>query len=221
MKKLTSILAVAGMFLLLGSCSQSAQKNQDTNADSVAAHQMVKPLPAGIDTANITDATVAATFSSSDFDWAGGKLKFTVYAEDLYDAAQVSKLSVGDTLVYSGTPIVVEKIDRKDDMVSVNGDIDDGGALLQASKQGGTYRAMQLDDHSVYTRVGTATLPVSASVTIIDCRENPTDPSDTIKAEQKKFVQGLKESKKQFTCLDTQVQIEKGTIVGITRKWIP
>ncbi len=214
MKKVMHLVAVASVLLLCG-CSQKQESEQK------AEHITVKPLPAGIDPGKITDATVVASFSADDFNWTDGKLKLEVYAQDTYSAADMDQLKIGDTLVYNGTPTAVSKIQRADKSIAVNGDIDEGGALLQASDKGDTYRAVQLDDHPVCTKVAAVTLPLSPKLTIIDCRENPTDPSDTIRTDQEKFVKGLKDYKRNFSYIDTRVKIANGAIVGITRFWIP
>lgn len=206
------LMAVASVLLLCG-CVQKQESGQK------AEHITVKPLPSGIDPGRITDATVVASFTADDFDWAEGKLKVELYSEDTYSAADVDQLKIGDTLVYNGTPTAVTKIQRADKSIAVNGDIDEGGALLQAS--GDTYRAVELDDHPVCTKVGTATLPISPKLTIIDCRENPTDPSDTIRTGQEKFMKSLKDYKRNFSFVNTRIQIANGAVTGITRFWIP
>ena len=102
-----------------------------------------------------------------------------VYTEDLYDAALISKLKAGDTLVYLGQPIVVRTVNVKDGFVTVNGGIEEGGADLMSNK-GGTYRGTQLDDHSTYTKLGKVTLPLRKDFLLIDCGVNPDDPYDKI-----------------------------------------
>lgn len=181
--------------------------------------QMVKPLPA-ISLENIKDATLPAEFSDKDFDWMGGNLRLTVYSEDLYDAVQISQLKVGDTIVYDGKPIVAKKIENKNKYLVINDGIEEGGAELTAN-QGGIYRGSQMDDHSTYTKVGQVQLPLTENFTIIDCGENPTDPSDTIRTAQKLYLENLKDYKRQFNCLDTRVRVENGMITNITRHWIP
>ncbi len=206
---------MAGAALLLCGCTQKSAQSPK------AEHVTVRPLPSGINPDKVTDATVRANFTADDFDWASGKLKLDLYAEDTYNADEINSLKVGDTLVYNGAPQAVTKIERHDKTVAVNGDIEDGGAFLQASDKGNTYRSTELDDHPVCTKIGTVTLPVSSKLTIIDCREQPTDPSDTITSNQQKYVNGLKDYKRIFTALNTRVQIAGGTVVGITRFWIP
>ncbi len=184
------------------------------------AYQMVKPLPSAYEIGKLKDATVAASFSDKDFSWKDGKLSMNVFSEDLYTAAEINELKAGDTLVYSGQPIIVKDVVFKDSFVTINGGIEEGGADLR-SKQGGTYRGTQLDDHSTYTELGKTTLPLAKDFILVDCGENPTDPYDTIKTGQEDYLKKVPDYKKTFSSLDTKVIVKNGVVVSITRKWIP
>ena len=205
MKKL---LIFVGVALCLSSCSKKM------------AYQMVKPLPAPYEVNKLQDATVPASFSSMDISWEIGKLSMEVFSEDLYDAVAVSQLKKGDTVVYDGKPIVVKDIERKDKYVTVNGGIEQGGADLTAN-QGGTYRGSEMDDHSTYTSLGKVSLPLAKDFVLIDCGENPTDPSVTIRTGQKEYLEKVPEYRRDFNILNTRVRIEKGVVVEINRHWIP
>lgn len=216
MKKLSYC---AALILALCSCSQKPVSPKVPALPS-ATHQMVKPLPSSYQIGHLKDATIAASFSAKDFSWKDCKLTMEVYSEDLYDAAQISKLKVGDTLVYLGKPIAVKNVKNKDGFVTVNGGIEEDGADLMADK-GGTYRGTQLDDHSIYTKVGKVTLPLAKGFELIDCGENPTDSYDTIKVSQEDYLKKVRDYKRNFSPLDTRVLIKHGSIVSITRRWIP
>ena len=205
MKKLLILLVVA---LCLVSCTKKV------------AYQMVKPLPAPYAVSLLQDATVPASFSSNDISWENGKLSMEVFSEDLYDAVAVSELKKGDTVVYDGKPIVVKDIDRKDKYVTLNGGVEEGGADLTVN-QGGTFRGTEMDDHSTYTSLGKVTLPLAKDFVLIDCGENPTDPSDTVRTAQKTYLEKVPEYRRDFHVLDTRVRIEKGIVVEINRHWIP
>ena len=100
------------------------------------------------------------------------------------------------------------------------GGVEEGGADLTAN-QGGTYRGSEMDDHSTYTSQGKVTLPLAKDFVLIDCGENPTDPSDTIRSTQKEYLEKVPEYRREFQVLDTRVRIEKGIVVEINRHWIP
>lgn len=206
------------LILALAGCSQKLT-NQMTKS-LASAYQMVKPLPSAYQIDKLKDVTIAASFSSKDFSWKDGKLAMEIYSEDLYDATQISNLKAGDTLLYLGQPIVVRDVNVKDSFVTVNGGIEEGGADLTAN-QGGTYRGSQLDGHSTYTKLGKMTLPLSKDFLLIDCGVNPTDAYDTIKVAQEAYLKKVKDYKRNFSPLDTKVLIKNGSIVSITRNWIP
>ena len=205
------VALMAGLLLLAG-CAGN---------DKTTVCQRVAPLPSGISIDSLSDCTVAASFKTSDFDWRGGRLCMTIYSDYRYDAADVARLHVGDTLVYEGDkPLPVDSIERRDSFVIINGGIETGGAELTASG-GGTYRATTFDDHSVYRTLGKRTVPLAGDLVIIDCGDNPTDPNDTIRSGQKPYLDGLKDYKREFSPLNTRVRIEHGKVKEIHRHWIP
>ena len=183
-------------------------------------HKLIAPLPSGLDIEDLKDCTVPAAFTSDDFRWMGGNLRMTVYSKDLYDAVEISRMQVGDTLVYTGAPMVIESIEELHGGIAINGDIDNGGCCL-AGYEGGTYVARNWDDHATYTKLGTAEVALADDFVIIDCGEFPTDPADTIRTGQKLYLESLKDSRREFFSLNTLVTIEKGMVTEINRRWIP
>ena len=181
---------------------------------------VISPLPAGYDLSHPQDCTVPAEFTQSDFDWRGDVLEVSVYTEDLYDAVDVHRMQVGDLLRFDGRRIVVEDIETDGSYITVNHGIEAGGACLQAH-EGGTYRSVLMDGHSVYTPIGRARLTLSQDFVIHDCGIEPTDPTVTVTSGQKAYIEGLQSSKVEFSPLDTRVRIEGGRVVEINRHWIP
>lgn len=183
-------------------------------------HKMIAPLPAGIDLDNMQDCTVPAMFTSDDFRWMGDNLTMTVYSQDLYDAVDISQMKVGDTLLYASSPMVVEKMEEVRGALDINGGLDLGGCCI-AGHEGGTYIAHDWDDHATYTKLGVVELPLAQDFVIIDCGEFPTDPLDTIRTDQKLYLESLEGSRREFFALNTRVTVENGQITEINRKWIP
>ena len=56
---------------------------------------------------------------------------------------------------------------------------------------------------------------------IVDCGENPTDPSDTLTTGQKLYLETLEGYRREFSPLNTKVVVEDGLITAILRRWIP
>lgn len=203
-------LVIASVALL---CSCSSRTTQEE-------HKMIAPLPAGISVDNLQDCTVPAAFTSEDFHWMGGNLSMTVYNMDLYDAVEISQMQVGDTIVYHGDSVVINTIAEDHGGIDINGGLDEGGCCL-AGYEGGTYVARFWDDHATYTQLGKAEVALAEDFILIDCGEFPDDPSDTIRTNQKLYIENLEDGRKDFYSLNTRVTIENGMISEINRHWIP
>lgn len=201
-------LAVAA---LLCGCAQEKQ---------TVAHKCIAPLPAGVTVDDLQDCTVPATFTLDDFNWMGGNLTLTVYNQDLYDVVDISEMQVGDTLIYNGNPMVINKIDKGNGGIDINGGLDEGGCCL-AGFEGGTYVARNWDDHPTFTELGKAQVALDQDFVIMDCGMDPQDPVDTIRTGQKLYLETLQDGRKDFFQLNTRVTIENGQITAISRHWIP
>ena len=129
-------------------------------------------------------------------------------------------MQVGDTLVYDGNPMVVNKITKEHGDIDINGDIEEGGCHLVGNEDG-TYVARIWDDHATYTELGKAEVALAKDFKIIDCGEFPEEPSDTIRTGQKLYIENLKNGRKDFFQLNTRVTIKNGMITEIDRHWIP
>lgn len=188
--------------------------------DVIDDYRLIAPLPSGLDVDNLENCTVPAKFTSEDFRWMGGNLRMTIYSKDLYDAVDISQMQVGDTLIYTGKPMIIETIEEVNGALAINGDIDNGGCCL-VGYEGGTYVARNWDDHATYTETGVAELALADDFVIIDCGDFPTDPLDTIRTGQKLYLETLKNSHREFFPLNTLITIENGMITEINRRWIP
>lgn len=180
--------------------------------------KLITPLPSGIDVNDLGDCTLPASFTVNDFNWRGSNLSFEAFSEDLYDAVEIHNMKAGDTLVYEGNKIVVEQLIQDGDYLTVNCDVDEGGAWLQAN-EGGTYRAYTFSDHSLYSKIGDATVILADDFRIIDCGDEPTDPYDTVATDQKLYLETLEN--KSFYPVNTEVTIKDGKLIEIVRRWIP
>ena len=183
-------------------------------------HACINPLYPGYTLDDLKDCRVPADFKLADINWEDSCLTMNVFAENVYDMEEVAQMQVGDTLIYEGKPMVVEKLDKKEGEISVNNGLEEGGAWLQPH-EGGTWRAVQFDDHSIYTKLGKATVDLASDFMITDCGVNPEDSIIYIKTDQKQYLESLPEYRQSFSCLDTKVLIENGKVIAITRVWIP
>ena len=78
-----------------------------------------------------------------------------------------------------------------------------------------------MDGHSHYDELGKVQLALSEDFEIVDCGVNPDDPDTTITTGQKSYLEGLEDWQKEFSPLNTKVDIEDGMIRRIRRIWIP
>lgn len=183
-------------------------------------HKLIAPMPAGISVDELQDCTVPASFTPDGFNWMGGNLTMTVYNQDLYDAVEISKMQVGDTILYNGEKVVISTFAEENGGIDINGGLDEGGCCL-VGNEGGTYVARFWDDHATYTELGKSEVALAEDFIIVDCGMNPEDPSDTIRAAQKLYLENLGEGRRDFFQLNTRVTIENGMITEINRHWIP
>ena len=179
----------------------------------------ISPLPSGYTIDNLTDCTVPARFTVDDFNWRGSNLTFTLYDEAFYDAAEISRMKKGDTLMFDDRAIIVNSIVKDGDYLTVNGGVEEGGAYLQAN-DGGTWRGATFDDHSIYKEVGEVELILDDDFTIVDCGIEPDDPIVTVTL-PKPYIDTLESSKTEFIPFNTRIRIENGLIKEIVRRWIP
>ncbi len=208
MKRTYAIAVFAVTMCLLCSCS------------TTPSHVTISPIATTASVNNLSDGVYPASFNSDDFDWNKGKLHFVVYQEDFYDSVQVARMKAGDTLVYQGEKIVVDKIEARDSFLTVNNGLEEGGAYMQKTTHG-RYRGMQLDDHSTYTEVGNVTLPLATDFTLVDCGVEPTDKSVSLSTGQREYLASVKDYKRVFIDLDTRVTVSNGKVTKIVRFWIP
>lgn len=185
-----------------------------------ASHKLISPLPSGIDTGNMQDCTVVAAFNADDFKWMGGNLHMTVFSKELYDIVDIHQMQVGDTLLFAGQPVVINSLNTNEGRIDINGGLDQGGYCL-VGYEGGTYIARNWDDYPTYSQLGQSEVALAENFVIIDCGLEPNDPIDTIRSEQKQYIESLEDSRREFNQLNTTVTIENGMITEINRHWIP
>lgn len=225
MKKEISVALALCLALSVSACGKSdssadagSSAKQDTAASETQA-QRVEPLPAtAFDTEKPADGTYAASFSSADVIDNAGRLElhFTAYEYALYDAAQISKLAAGDTLVVDGEDMTVESVEQSNGGVSVNGGLENDGVDL-APGEGGTYYISQMDDAKDYQSVGEATLPVNEEFVLTD-DSDPSNPGQTLLAGD---LFSLEDDAQGFTPNNTTLTVKDGYVVAAHRVYVP
>ena len=163
--------------------------------------------------------------------------KVDIYTMDLYDAVDVTTMEKGDIIVINGNEMIIDTIEEKQVTGSlsfeeetdesktvyiINGEIEEGGASL-ISYEGGTFRYFGMDNHATYTEKCEVTIPFSEKVNIID-NSFDYEGADTSRAATGKTAKEFQEYFEEddyFFIYNTEIRVEDGVIVELTRRFIP
>ncbi len=180
----------------------------------------IVPQSMGYDSSSPADCTVRASFNIKDFDLENNTLTFTAYEEEIYDAAEISLMQIGDTLKIDGNEIIVESIQDKDGDLIINGGFEEGGAELTPA-EGGTYKAHYFDDYATYAELGKSTLPFNDELMITDSYKDASAPVEATLENLDKYLKGLTGASDSFNYTATTIEIAGGKVKSITRIWTP
>lgn len=137
---------------------------------------------------------------------------------DTYDIADISKLSVGDSIVVDGKVIEVKSKKQDGDTILINGGISEGGVDLGPEKDGNCYIYEGFSDIHTYTVEATKDMPISDKVSY----EDKSDLELTVRADRDTLIDTVMYSENDiFVCHNTKVRIENGEIVEIIREYMP
>lgn len=219
MKKVfASVLALCLALALVGCGSADTPADNNANNDADSASVTVAPMQSAIDVNSITDADLAVSFDAASLHTEGdaATLDVTVYDYELYDAAEVSQLKVGDTITANGQDIVITSIDTTDG-VTINGGFEQDGLSLVGG-EGGTMYAVGPNDSKTYRELGTVTLPLSDGCQLLDSSDLA---GGEIKVTLPDLAAYLAEDVVTFQPANTTVTVAGGQITGITRVYMP
>ena len=230
MKKLTRFAAMLAAILLLaaavtGCGSQNTEPEAPGNDQPGTAASRIEPMPSGFDPAALEDCELSVSFANSDIemnDEGALVIHMTVWEYELFDAAAVTAMKSGDTLVVRGQEIAVDTVDSKDGVVHVNGGLENGGVDLAAAEDGGVFyesNSAVTEFPYNYVEAGQVTLPVDGDSFVY------TDSSDLEKDQQTYLAGDLltMQDAVDFSCtaLNGTARVVNGKVTGITRVYIP
>lgn len=221
MKKVFAFALALCLVLALAGCGNTntpAGNNTGHDTPSGGETLRVEPLAGTIDVNDLADATLDVAFDAASLHTGDGQmtLDVTVYDYERYDAAEVSQLKVGDTIVANGQDMVITTIDTTNGVI-INGGYEQGGLTLM-SDDGGTLFAAGADDSKTYREVGTATLPVGDGCQLLDSSDLSGGEIKVTTADLAAF---LKEDTVTFRPGSTTVTVTGGQITGIARVYMP
>ena len=207
--------------LLLTACAPGMEGNAPSQVPDTSAALRVEPLPAAIDPANLTDCTVHVSLGEGDAyvdDTGAMRMKLTIFASDLYDMAEVSRLKEGDTIVIRGMDVAVRTVEALPaGGYAIKGGYSDGGFTLYPD-DGGTLYEIGPSDARFYQALGEAEPRVSQEFLF-------TDSADPEQGERI-FYPGdfLTEGTGidyNFVPANTTVVIENGMVISMQRVYTP
>jgi len=194
---------------------------------SAAMAETIAPQFTGV---NTTEATYSVGFNRDDIK-DGVMNNVTIYTEDVYDIAEVSKMAVGDTFEAAGKTITVETMETDEyGHININGGYDtkEGYTLRpQDEDEGNGWTTLLDDDFCTYTDRGVFNLELAENVTFTDYRDMTASaifngeeaPSFTgIEAVTKAIAESKDDS---FYANNAEIRIEGGKVVEITRRYVP
>lgn len=230
MKKFTHFAAMLAAILLLAAavtgCGDQNQEPAAPDGDQPnTAASRIEPLPSGFDPAALDDCDLSVSFTNSDIqlnDEGVLVIHMTAWEYELFDAAAVTAMKSGDTLVVRGKEIAVDTVDEKDGIVHVNGGPENGGVDLAAVESGGVFyesNSAVTEFPYNYVEAGQVTLPVDGDSFVY------TDSADLEKGEQTYLAGDLLTMKDTVdfgcTAMNGTAHIVNNQVAEIIRVYIP
>ena len=220
---LTAILLLAAAMTGCGSQNEGPAAPDDGQPGTAVSR--IEPMPSGFDPAAVDSCDLSVSFANSDIelnDEGVLVLHMTVWEYELFDAAAVTAMKPGDTLVVRGQEITVDTVDSADGVIHVNGGLENGGVDLAAAESGGVFyesNSAVTEFPYNYVEAGQVTLPVDGDSFVY------TDSSDLEKGQQTYLSGDLltMQDTVDFSCtaLNGTAHIVNGKVAGITRVYIP
>ena len=230
MKKFTHFAAMLAAILLLAAavtgCGDQNQEPAAPGGDQPGtAASRIEPLPTGFDPAALDDCDLSVSFANSDIqlnDEGVLVIHMTAWEYELFDAAAVTAMKSGDTLVVRGKEIAVDTVDSENGVVHVNGGLENGGVDLAAAESGGVFyesNSAVTEFPYNYVEAGQVTLPVDGDSFVY------TDSADLEKGERTYLAGDLltMQDTVDFSCtaMNGTAHIAGGKVTAITRVYIP
>ena len=169
---------------------------------------------------NLKDAIVAAAISAEDFDAEKMTLSFEAFDKIYFDAVDISKMEVKDTLVLPGSEkLVIESMERDEggDLL-INGGAEKNGVTLRSAGGGVFCQMLAFDDAYAMQSLGKTVLPLSEEVTLSDDADLDA-PHTEISA--RKLAEYIAADRFSFTAHNTSLLVEGGVITEIHRVYVP
>ena len=205
--------------------SSSEQPESAVSGETDAQAGIVEPLPETLDVKNLGDCQVAVSFEPSDVtenDDGTLKIKFQVYDYELFDAVDISKLKVGDTIVVSGKDVKIDTMDRNDGgYIEINGGYEQQNGCSLSPEDGGTYCTTSSDDERDYKSIGTVTYDTSSDFKYIDQSQDPQAAGKEYDTAGFTSLLQTDKDDMSFYPYVARILLQDGKISNVTRVFVP
>lgn len=216
-----------------GASASTASSPADSAASAVSSETQtteVQPMQGVSLRDPLADGTYHISFEH-DKVWVGERKNTindaVVYDYDRYTSAEIEALSEGDTIAThldgteNTTVLTVERIERKDGYVTINGGMEEGG--IDLCKEDDHYRTLTWDDYPAYYEVGVVKQLVMADD--IELSDGAADfEADPVIVKGDRAVCDAMSSEEDvygWNAGNTTVTIQDGEITHADRIWVP
>lgn len=230
---LAAALAVGVGLAGCGASASTAGSPADSAASAVSSETQtteVQPMQGVSLRDPLADGTYHISFEQ-DKVWVGERKNTIndaiVYDYDRYTSAEIEALSEGDTIAThldgteNTTVLTVERIERKDGYVTINGEMEEGG--IDLCKEDDHYRTLTWDDYPAYYEVGVVKQLVMADD--IELSDGAADfEADPVIVKGDRAVCDAMSDEEDiygWNAGNTTVTIQDGEITHIDRIWVP
>lgn len=216
-----------------GASGSTASSTADSAASAVSSETQtteVQPMQGVSLRDPLADGTYHISFEHDNV-WVGERKNTindaVVYDYDRYASAEIEALSEGDTIAThldgteNTTVLTVERIERKDGYVTINGGMEEGG--IDLCKEDDHYRTLTWDDYPAYYEVGVVKQLVMADD--IELSDGAADfEADPVIVKGDRAVCDAMSSEEDvygWNAGNTTVTIQDGEITHADRIWVP
>ena len=230
---LAAALAVGVGLAGCGASASTASSPADSVASAVSSETQtteVQPMQGVSLRDPLADGTYHISFEHDNV-WVGERKNTindaVVYDYDRYTSAEIEALSEGDTIAThldgteNTTILTVERIERKDGYVTINGGMEEGG--IDLCKEDDHYRTLTWDDYPAYYEVGVVKQLVMADD--IELSDGAADfEADPVIVKGDRAVCDAMSSEEDvygWNAGNTTVTIQDGEITHADRIWVP
>ena len=224
-------LTVSSLLLITGCGNNSTTLPDNSGKDSIISEEdantkRIKALDNNIDIKNIQDSIIYGYFMPSNINYAKKTIEINVNDIELYDAVDIQEMKKGEILEINNTEIKIQKIEKKDGVININGgygSADNGEGVTLVPGDGGTYKAQLINDYATYKNLGTFTYTISDDFVLEDYfgKEPGEDPTTVTFSELENYLKGLEDFNNTFYFTNTEIHIVNNEILSITRHWVP